>query len=252
MIEQTRTVATPDGDMSVVVTRPDGAGPFPVVVLFHHGPGLDGGTRRAMATFADAGYLVAAPDRYHRHGDLIVADTARFRAEPDSEEAKRFGEMFMSVTDGMVADDLAAVLADLAADPAAGDGPYGVVGYCIGARAVLRAMTDHPDRFGAGAAFHPSFCVTPGDDSPHHAVAGLKGPLYVGIGREDRMQPAEANQPLIDAVNARGDASTAEVLDGANHGFAVPGPAYHEGAAAQAYAKTLALFDGAVRGAALS
>lgn len=253
MIEETRAVTTPDGDMSVVVTRPDGDGPFPVVVLFHHGPGLDGGTRRAMVTFSDAGYLVAAPDRYHRHGDLIAVDTAKLRSDPDSEEAKRFGEIFMSVTDEMVADDLAAVLADLAADPAAGDGPYGVVGYCIGARAVLRSMAAHPDRFGAGAAFHPSFCVTPGDDSPHHVVAGLGGPLYVGIGREDRMQSAEANQPLIDAVNARGDGSTAEVLDGANHGFAVPGGvAYHEPAAAQAYAATLALFDGSVRGAALS
>lgn len=118
MIEETRAVTTPDGDMSVVVTRPDGDGPFPVVVLFHHGPGLDGGTRRAMAIFSDAGYLVAAPDRYHRHGDLIAVDTAKLRSDPDSEEAKRFGEIFMSVTDEMVADDLAAVLADLAADPA--------------------------------------------------------------------------------------------------------------------------------------
>jgi carboxymethylenebutenolidase len=243
MIEQTRSVTTPDGDMSVVVTRPDGAGPFPVVVLFHHGPGLDDGTRRAMARFTDEGYLVAAPDRYHRHGDLIVADVARFRAEPDSDGAKRFGEMVMSVTDEMVAEDLAAVIDDLAADPAARDGRYGVVGYCIGARAVLRAMAAHPDLFTAGAAFHPSFCVTPGDDSPHHVVAGLQGALYVGIGSEDRMQSAEANQPLIDAVDGLGERGTAEVLEGANHGFAVPGPAYHEGAAARAYGRTLAMFD---------
>jgi dienelactone hydrolase len=78
-------------------------------------------------------------------------------------------------------------------------------------------------------------------------VAGLPGVLSVGIGAEDRMQSAEANQPWIDATNARPDGSAAEVLDGANHGFAVPGPAYHEAAAGQAYGRALALFDKAVR-----
>ena len=36
----------------------------------------------------------------------------------------------------------------------------------------------------------------------------------------------------------------AEVLDGADHGFSVPGsPTYHEAAAARAYEKALALFE---------
>lgn len=247
MIDEMRRVATPDGEMSVAITRPGGEGPFPVVVLFHHGPGLDGGTRRAMARFADAGYLVAAPDRYYRHGDLLVADVAKMRADPESEEATRYRAMFLSVTDEMVADDLVAVLADLAADPAARDGRYGVVGYCIGARAVLRSMATHPDVFAAGACFHPSFCVTPGDDSPHRLVPDLPGPLYVAIGSEDQMQSAEANRPLVEAANARADGSAAEVLEGADHGFAVPGIAYHEAAAGQAYGRALALFDKEVR-----
>ncbi len=247
MIEETRAVTTPDGEMSVVVTRPDGDGPFPVVVLFCHGPGLDGGIRTAMARLADEGYLVAAPDRYYRHGKLIAVDMLKLRANPDSDEAKRFGEIFMSVTDEMVLADLDALLAHLDAEPAARPGRYGCVGYCIGARAALRSMAAHPDLFAAGAALHPSFCVTPGDDSPHLDVAGLPGTLYVGIGAEDRMQPAEANQPLIDAVNGRGDTSAAEVLAGANHGFAVPGPAYHEAAADQAYGRVLAMFDKALR-----
>lgn len=247
MIEETRSVATPDGEMSVVVTRPDGDGPFPTVVLFCHGPGLDGGTREAMARITDEGYLVAAPDRYYRHGRLIAVDTAKLRADPDSEEARRFREILMSVTDEMVEADLAALLAHLDADPAARPERYGCIGYCIGARAVLRSMATHPELFAAGAAMHPSFCVTPGDDSPHLAVAGMAGALYVAIGSEDRMQPAEANQPLIDATNARTDGSVAEVLDGANHGFAVPGRAYHEAAAGQAYGRALALFGKAVR-----
>jgi carboxymethylenebutenolidase len=247
MIETTRPVTTPDGEMTVVVARPDGEGPFPVVVLFCHGPGLDAGTRTVMGRIAAEGYLVAAPDRYYRHGQLLSVDTAKIRANPDSDEAKRFHEIFLSVTDEMVLADLDALLADLDADPAARPGRYGCAGYCIGARAVLRGMAAHPDLFAAGACFHPSFCTTPTDDSPHLAVPGLAGVVYVGIGSEDRAQPAEANQPLIDAVNGRGDASVAEVLDGANHGFAVPGLGWHEAAADQAYGRALALFDKAVR-----
>ena len=43
MTEQMLSIPTPDGEMGAYVRRPDGAGPFPVIVYFHHGPGLDAG-----------------------------------------------------------------------------------------------------------------------------------------------------------------------------------------------------------------
>ncbi|HET6952649.1 MAG TPA: dienelactone hydrolase family protein, partial [Acidimicrobiales bacterium] len=124
MIDEARTVATPDGDMGVVVVRPDGDGPFPVVVLFHHGPGLDDGIRQALLVFARAGYLVAAPDRYHRHGSFLTVDVARLIAgDLDAEASRRFREMAGGVTDAMVESDLVALLDHLAADPAARGAP---------------------------------------------------------------------------------------------------------------------------------
>ena len=49
MIEQQDTISTDDGPMGVYVVRPDGPGPHPVVVSFHHGPGLDDGSKEVYA-----------------------------------------------------------------------------------------------------------------------------------------------------------------------------------------------------------
>ena len=66
METRTETIDSPSGPMGVHVVRPDGDGPFPVVVFFHHGPGLEDGSKQTMARIADWGYYVVSHDRYHR------------------------------------------------------------------------------------------------------------------------------------------------------------------------------------------
>ena len=97
--------------------------------------------------------------------------------------------------------------------------------------------------FTAGVALHPSFCATDQPDSPHLSVPSIKGSLYVGIGDEDKMQSVEMNQPFLDAVAAKGDRGSYDILPGADHGFAVPGPSYLDSAADRAYKQAFALFD---------
>jgi carboxymethylenebutenolidase len=116
------------------------------------------------------------------------------------------------------------------------------IGYCIGARSALCTIRDRGDLFRAAAALHPSFCTTADPDSPHLAVPSYTGSLYVGFGSADQMQPASANIPLIDATNALAKGE-AEIHEGADHGFGVPGPAYHEAAAQRSYERARAMFD---------
>ena len=241
-MNETLTLPTPDGDMGVHVVRPDGDGPFPVIVFFHHGPGLDDGSKEAMRLLADAGHYVVSHDRYHREGPWYSL-TPEMRSDDDA--MRRFRRVLLGTTEEMVGRDLLAVFAHLANDPAAADDrPMGCIGYCIGARSVVLAMADHPDRFAAGVGLHPSFCTTAEPDSPHLRVPDVAGSLYVAFGAEDRAQSPADNVPFIDAVNAMpGGRGEAEVLDGADHGFSVPGsPNHHEAAAARAYAKALELF----------
>jgi len=245
-VHETLTLPTADGEMGIHVVRPDGDGPFPVVVFFHHGPGLDAGSKEAMQLLADGGHYVVSHDRYHREAPWYLL-TPDMRG--DKETMQRFFGVLMGTTEEMVDIDLAAVLTHLDADPAArSDGPLGCIGYCIGARSVVCTMAAHPDRFGAGVALHPSFCTTDAPDSPHLRVPSIRGSLYVAFGSADTMQSPADNVPFIDGVNAMPDGrGEAEVLDGAEHGFAVPqSPAYHEAAATHAYDKAFALFADAL------
>jgi carboxymethylenebutenolidase len=240
MISQTEELVTRDGPMGIHVVRPDGDGPFPVVVFFHHGPGLDDGSKESMGWIADWGYYVVSHDRYHRERPWMTRDNMT------EEEGKRFFDILLGTTDDAVDSDLEAVLGYLEGNPLAREAPMGCIGFCIGARSVLVTMARHNDLFKAGVGFHPSYTVTEDDDSPHLAIPDVEGSIYLGYGSEDTMQPASQQQPLIDIVQARDDGEV-EIHDGADHGYSVPGGRYLESAADRSYAKAKAIFDRELR-----
>ena len=232
----TETIDTQSGPMGIHGVRPEGDGPFPVVVFFHHGPGLEEASKHTMAHIAEWGYYVITHDRYHRD-----ATWYQMGERTDEEVQKMFG-LIVGTGEDKVADDLGAVLAWLADDPAASDGPMGCIGYCIGARSVLVTIGQRGDTFRAGVGLHPSFCTTDEPDSPHLAVPSYTGSLYIGFGSADMAQPASANGPLIEATNAL-DKGEAEIHDGADHGFGViGGPAHHVAAANRSYERAKVMF----------
>jgi carboxymethylenebutenolidase len=234
---QTRTeeIETPSGPMGVHVVRPDGDGPFPVVVFFHHGPGLDDGSKETMARIADWGYYVVTHDRYHRAEQWYTMPS-----RTDEAITKMF-ELILGTPESNVAEDLTSLLEWLPSDPTARDGAMGCIGYCIGARSVLSTIGDRGDQFRAGVGLHPSLCTTDDPDSPHLAVPTYSGSLYIGFGSEDQMQPASANTALIEATNAL-DKGEAEIHEGADHGFGVYGRNYHEDAARRSYERAQVMF----------
>jgi len=236
MQSRTESIDTPAGPMGIHVVRPDGEGPFPVVVFFHHGPGLEDGSKDTMARIAEWGYYVITHDRYHRSEEWFL-----MQGHGDDDIAKMFG-LIQGTTEGQVDEDLGALLDWLPSDPAARGGSMGCIGYCIGARSAVCTIRDRGDVFRAGVGLHPSFCTTDEPDSPHLGVASYTGSLYIGFGSADTMQPASANGPLIEATNALAKGE-AEIHDGANHGFGVYGGAYHEAAADRSYERTKAMFD---------
>lgn len=241
MLTRTETITSPSGPMGIHVVRPEGDGPFPVVVSFHHGPGLESHSKDTMAHIAEWGYYVISHDRYHR------AEPWYTMADRSDDEMKKMFGLIMATDEDQVAEDLGAVLDWLPSDPAAGTGPMGVIGYCIGARSVLCTIRDHGDRFRAGVGLHPSFCTTDEPDSPHLAVPSYTGSLYIGFGSADTMQPASDNTDLIDFTNAL-DKGEAEIHDGADHGFGVLGPSYHEAAGTRSYERTKVMFDRELQG----
>lgn len=232
----TETISAPSGPMGVYVVRPDEDGPFPTVVSFHHGPGLDDGSKAAMAHIAEWGYYVVSHDRYHRAEPWYAT-----AGDSEDDREKRMG-LVLGTTEAEVAEDLGALLAWLPSDSAARGGAMGCIGYCIGGRSMLCAIGDHGDVFRAGVGLHPSFCTTDEPDSPHLVVPSYTGSLYIGFGSADTMQPSSENTALIELTNAL-EKGEAEIHDGAGHGFGVFGPNVHDAAAARSYERTKAMFD---------
>lgn len=238
--EQTIDASTPDGDMAVVVTEPTGGGDSPTVVLFIDAPGLRPATREFMARLAGNGYKVVTPDLHHRHGRLLHFEPADMAADPEARPT--IMGWIGSMTDDQIQDDAAAALA---AAGVGDDTPYAVIGFCLGARAVYRAMERNPERVVAGAGWHPSFLADDGRDSPHLTAGELEQPLFLGIGEADEVQSIAMHQPFLDAV---ADLPHVDVttFPGADHGYTWPGyPTYDENAAETSWTKTLAIFEGA-------
>jgi carboxymethylenebutenolidase len=236
MQTRSETIETANGPMGIYSVRPDGDGPFPVVVSFHHGPGLDDGSKDTMAHIAQWGYYVVTHDRYHR------AEPWYQMASRSEDEMKKMFGLITATDESQVSADLGALLDWLPSDPAARGGAMGCIGYCIGARSVLVTIGERGEQFRAGVGLHPSFCTTEEPDSPHLAVPSYTGSLYIGFGSADTMQPASANTALIDFTNAL-DKGEAEIHDGADHGFGVLGPSYHEAAGERSYQRAKIMFE---------
>lgn len=247
MVEKEEVVHTADGPMSVTIRHPDGDGPFPVVIVYHDGPGLREDIHNVTRKLADAGYYAVLPDLYHRIGPKISFDVAGIGQGPGFPEFERLMAAVGSLEDDKVLADTDALLNVIAKDPAAGAGAKAAMGFCVGARLTFRLLAADPDGFAAGAAMHPSFCVTDDPDSPHKSVGRISAELFVAFGAADTLASLELNKPLRAELGRPSVKATVEIFDGADHGFMFPRlPAYHEHAASVSWDRTLELFDRAL------
>lgn len=226
---------TSAGPMAVLRTHPVGDGPWPRVGIFFDAPGIRDATEAFCSKLAAVGFDVIVPDLYHRHARLFSVTPEQRAADPSVVDRMR--ELMGTLDDAGIQQDLDDAMAAVGWT----DGPVGCIGFCLGARAVHRAMTRLPDRFVAGSMFHPSFLTTE-PDPPQHSVDRLAGALHIGIGTADEVQSIAMHQAYFDAVADLPNVEV-EIFEGADHGFTWPGyPTYHEEASETCFAATVALF----------
>ncbi len=228
---------TAAGPMAVLHTRPNDAGPWKRVGIFFDAPGIRDATEAFCVRLADEGFEIVVPDLYHREERLFNVTPEQRAADPSIVDRMR--ALMNTLTDDGIQQDMDDAMA------AAGwrDGPVGCIGFCLGARAVHRAMTRLPERFVAGSMFHPSFLTDDTPDSPHLSVDRLHGGLHIGIGTADQVQSIEMHQRYFDAVESLANVEV-RIFDGADHGFTWPGYAtYHREASDACFAATVALFS---------
>jgi len=234
--QQIVDATTTAGPMAVLHTVPAEPGDWKRVGIFFDAPGIREATESFCAKLAAEGFEVVVPDLYHRHARLFGVTPAQRDADPSL--VGRMRELMGTLDDGEIQQDMD----DATAAVGWSEGPVGVIGFCLGARGVHRAMTRLPDRFVAGSMFHPSF-LTIEPDPPHESLERLVGDLHIGIGTADEVQSIAMHQQYFDAIAAMPNVEL-KVFDGADHGFTWPEhETYHPEAGEACFAATVDLFS---------
>jgi carboxymethylenebutenolidase len=239
-------IETRDGRCRGFVSKPEGRGPWPAVLVYMDGVGIRPAMLALGERLATYGYYVLVPDLYYRSGPYEPMDARTIFADP--EHRKVLNERFMShATAPNVMSDTEAFLGFLAGAPEAQRGPVGTTGYCLGGRMSFIAAGTYPDRFAASAAYHPSRLATDAPDSPHLLAPRIRARVYVAGASDDASFPPEQQRRLDEALAAAHVEHVVETYP-AKHGWVFPDFAVYDEAAAERHWATLtALLDATLR-----
>jgi len=231
-------IPVPGGTAEAWVSRPTDGGPYPGVLLFMDAFGIRPQIERMAERIAGWGYVVMAPNVFHRFGTVAeLAPTTDLRLPGAREEA--FAQVMPrvgSLTGKVAGPDVEAYVDALQALPDVTDGPIGVTGYCMGSRLAVRAASLRPDAVAACAGFHGGGLANQDPDSPHHGVPQARAEFYFAHADGDRSMTPEAIARLDAALDEAGLTRTTEVYPDAPHGYTMADTSsYQEEAAERHY-----------------
>jgi carboxymethylenebutenolidase len=218
MIVKTHYVDVPaqTTPMRILVAEPaQTGGHFPGILLYADIFALTGPTVRAAIRLAGYGFIVAAPEFYHRleePGTVIPFE--------DREHAFRASQATL------VADfdaDARTTLDFLAAHPRVREGALGVTGFCIGGHLTVRTALQ-PD-VKAAVAFYPTGLhtntlggSTDADTLMHVENGAIAGHIALAFGSKDPHIPLDAITKIQTAFAQSGTDYTITMYDG-EHAF---------------------------------
>lgn len=221
-------IETPDGRIDALLSVPDGAGPWPGVVVVHDAIGYGPDNEATSARIAAAGFVAITPNLYSRGGRARCV-------------TRVFRELLSQR--GRALDDILAARDHVLAMPQC-TGSIGVVGFCMGGQF---ALVLSPKGFGASAPFY-------GTPLPRHLSETLDGacPIVASFGHRD---PIGIGAPakLRKVVEEKGITADIKVYPDVGHSFAnkmpgqplirIAGFGYDEAATEDAYARVFAFFN---------
>jgi carboxymethylenebutenolidase len=226
MCAETVMIGGNDGDeIEAYLARPTEPGPRGGVVVIHHMPGYDRGTKEIVRRFAELGYDAICPNLYWRQAPGAAPDDAAAAARAQG-----------GIPDEQLIGDVAGAAAYLRS-LASSNAKVGVIGYCSGGRqSVLAACNVDLD---AAVDCYGAFVVgTPPEGFPLKAtnivdqLPDLRAPLLGLFGKDDSYPSPAQVAELDEILTAHGKAHEFHSYDDAGHAFfSVDRPAYRVAAA---------------------
>jgi len=205
-------------ELSAWLLRPEGAGPFPAIVLLHGCSGLYSGSQGEKLSarhdewarkFRDAGYVALLPDSFNPRGHRQVC-TLKDRPILSTRERPRdaYGALlFLQRRNDVIANRIA------------------VMGWSHGGQTTLATLNPKsPGRpkvlpkgdFRAGVALYPG-CTTARDQA-----YGSVAPMLLLVGEADDWTPAAPCVAFAEAARERGAPIEVVAYPGAYHDFDAP------------------------------
>jgi carboxymethylenebutenolidase len=204
------------------VAKPEGAGPFPVVIMIHEFFGLNESIVSKADGLAAEGYLVVAPDT--------------FRGSTTSWIPRAIYQVITTKPEQVNA-DLDSVFAWLEAQPDVDSSRIAIIGFCYGGRTSL-AYSLHNNKLAATVIFYGSPETDPA------VLKNLPGPVLGIFGGADQSIPLEEVTAFETALTQAGVPHEITVYPDQPHAF-VQGMADIRagGAQGQAWAQMLKFLD---------
>ncbi len=212
-------------ELEAYLAQPLGDGPYGGVVVIHHMPGYDEGTKEITRRFADHGYLALCPNLYSREGigrDPVEA-AAAVREKGGVDDEQLVGDV----------DGAARHLRSMDRS----NGKVGTIGYCSGGRQSLLSACSLPldaavDCYGAFVVDEPPEGMPLRAHPIVHLVKDLSCPLLGLFGAEDQHPSPEETAALARALEDAGKTFEFHTFDDAGHAFfATDRPMYRPEAA---------------------
>lgn len=218
----TQTISFPSGTTQLAgyLAQPEGAGPFPGVVVIHEVHGLNENIKDISRRFAGEGYAALGVDLFYGRNRAVCM----FRF---------MGGMLFNSLEHQGIHDLKAVLDYLATQPFVDGARLGAVGYCMGgAFAIAWACTDNRLK-----AIAPYYGMNP---RPLEAVARLCPVVGSYPGADFTAPHGRKLDARLDAYNIPNDI---KIYPGAQHSFFNDQrPRYNADAAKDSWQRVLAFF----------
>jgi carboxymethylenebutenolidase len=228
-------IPTADGDLPGYRAMPEGAGPFPIILVIEEIFGVHEYIKDVCRRLAKLGYCAVAPELYARLGDLSKMTDAQVIVR----------DVISKAPDATLLSDLDAT-ATWAASQSKGDAArLGATGFCRGGRAIWLYAAHNP-QLKAAVAWYGPLGGNRSDIQPKTAadvVGDLKAPVLGLYGGADAGIPVASIEKQRDSAKAAGKAVEIVIFPDTPHGFhADYRPSYRKAQAEDGWARMLAWF----------